>query len=108
CSRRGVTVTSGVIQLGCAACVAETMLSQDSTAGGGLKVRGPFDGDARAGRDIDGSALWARAPNGARAIAVPAAAQPPNCQWISVISRVVFHGPRLSQCNRTPNNDMLK
>ena len=66
-------VTSGVIQLGCAACVDETMSSQDSTPGDGVKVRGPF-GAARAGSDTDGAALWARAPNGAKAITVPAAA----------------------------------
>ena len=100
-----MTVTSGVIQFGCAACVAETMSSQDSTAGGGLKVRGPFDGGARAGSDTDGSALWACARNGARAIAAPAAA--PSHRIVSGFLALFLMCP-LFQCNRTRNNDMLK
>jgi hypothetical protein len=50
------------------------MSSQDSTAGGGLKVRGPLAGGARAGSANDDSAFWACAPNGASPITAPAAA----------------------------------
>ena len=93
-----MTVTSGVIQFGCAACVAETMSSQDSTpGGGGLKVKGPF-GAARAGSANDGSVFCACAPNGASAIAAPGRrSQPSNSHWMTAISRVVFHVPR--RCN---------
>ena len=44
-----MTVTSGVIQLGCAAWVAETMSSQEP--------KGPFAGGARAGGDNGGCAF---------------------------------------------------
>ena len=49
--------------------MAETILSQDLTAGGWLNVRGPLAGAAKGGSDNDGSAFWALASNGASAIA---------------------------------------
>ena len=52
-----MTVTSGVIQFGCAAWVAETMSSQETTGGEGLKYRGPFAGGARTGSGNGGCAF---------------------------------------------------
>ena len=52
------------------------MSSQDSTAGGGLKFRGPFAGGPTAGSTIAGCAFCACAPSGASAIVAIARASP--------------------------------
>ena len=99
-----MTVTSGVIQLGCAAWVAETMLSQEAmkdVAEPGYRY--PFGAGALSGTEYGDWSPGVGTNGSKRYRSTSRRAQPSNFKWIVASSRVALHNAPQVAKSACPN-----